>query len=127
MAVACISPYPKQTTRPLCRYDQPRPRCAGWQNKTNITIMPEKESHLKVLRILETNPHISQRELSQALGVSLGKTNYCLKALVDKGHIKIHNFRHSNNKLAYSYLLTPHGIEQKAQMTVCYLHRKIEK
>ena len=81
----------------------------------------EKESHLKVLRILETNPQISQRELSEALGVSLGKTNYCLKALLDKGLIKIQNFRNSKNKLAYSYLLTPHGIEQKANMTLRYL------
>ena len=87
----------------------------------------EKESHLKVLRILETNPQISQRELSEALGVSLGKTNYCLKALLDKGLIKIQNFRNSNNKLAYSYLLTPHGIEQKAHMTLRYLQKKTQE
>ena len=87
----------------------------------------EKESHLKVLRILETNPQISQRELSEALGVSLGKTNYCLKALLDKGFIKIQNFRNSNNKLAYSYLLTPHGIEQKAHMTLRYLQKKTQE
>ena len=87
----------------------------------------EKESHLKVLRILETNPQISQRELSEALGVSLGKTNYCLKALLDKGLIKIQNFRNSKNKLAYSYLLTPHGIEQKANMTLRYLQKKTQE
>ena len=87
----------------------------------------EKESHLKVLRILETNPQISQRELSEALGVSLGKTNYCLKALLDKGLIKIQNFRNSKNKLAYSYLLTPHGIEQKANMTIRYLQKKTQE
>jgi len=87
----------------------------------------EKESHLKVLRILETNPQISQRELSEALGVSLGKTNYCLKALLDKGLIKIQNFRNSKNKLAYSYLLTPHGIEQKAHMTLRYLQKKTQE
>ena len=87
----------------------------------------EKESHLKVLRILETNPQISQRELSEALGVSLGKTNYCLKALLDKGLIKIQNFRNSNNKLAYSYLLTPQGIEQKAHMTLRYLQKKTQE
>ena len=87
----------------------------------------EKESHLKVLRILETNPQISQRELSEALGVSLGKTNYCLKALLDKGLIKIQNFRNSNNKLAYSYLRTPHGIEQKAHITLRYLQKKTQE
>ena len=87
----------------------------------------EKESHLKVLRILETNPQISQRELSEALGVSLGKTNYCLKALLDKGLIKIQNFRNSKNKLAYSYLLTPNGIEQKTHMTLRYLQKKTQE
>jgi EPS-associated MarR family transcriptional regulator len=91
------------------------------------TIMLQQESHLKVLRILETNPQISQRELSEALGVSLGKTNYCLKALLDKGLIKIQNFRNSKNKLAYSYLLTPHGIEQKAHMTLRYLQKKTQE
>ena len=90
-------------------------------------IMLQQESHLRVLRILETNPQISQRELSEALGVSLGKTNYCLKALLDKGLIKIQNFRNSTNKLTYSYLLTPHGIEQKAHMTIRYLQKKTQE
>jgi EPS-associated MarR family transcriptional regulator len=89
--------------------------------------MLQKESHLKILRILETNPRISQRDLSETLGVSLGKTNYCIKALLDKGFIKIQNFRHSNNKLAYAYLLTPFGIEQKAHMTVNYLQKKVQE
>ena len=65
--------------------------------------------------------------MSEALGVSLGKTNYCLKALLDKGLIKIQNFRNSKNKLAYSYLLTPHGIEQKANMTLRYLQKKTQE
>jgi EPS-associated MarR family transcriptional regulator len=84
-----------------------------------------EESHLKVLRLLESNPHMSQRDLSEALGVSLGKTNYCIKALLDKGLIKMQNFRNNKNKLAYVYLLTPLGVEQKARMTVEFLQIKV--
>jgi EPS-associated MarR family transcriptional regulator len=83
-----------------------------------------EESHLKVLRLLESDPSLSQRELSQALGVSLGKTNYCIRALLDKGLIKMQNFRNSNNKLAYAYLLTPAGIAAKADLTRRFLAQK---
>src|SRR3546814_6740017 len=79
------------------------------------------ESHLKVLRLLESDPGLSQRDLSQALGVSLGKTNYCIRALLDKGLIKMQNFRNSQNKLAYAYLLTPAGIAAKAELTTSFL------
>jgi EPS-associated MarR family transcriptional regulator len=85
------------------------------------------KSHLEVLRLLESNPYMSQRDLSDALGVSLGKTNYCIKALLDKGLIKMQNFRNSNNKLAYAYLLTPLGVEQKARMTVEFLQIKMRE
>lgn len=85
------------------------------------------KSHLEVLRLLESNPRMSQRDLSDALGVSLGKTNYCIKALLDKGLIKMQNFRNSNNKLAYAYLLTPLGVEQKARMTVEFLQIKMRE
>ena len=85
------------------------------------------ETHLKVLRRIEANPEITQRELAQDLGVSLGKVNYCLKALMQKGWIKANNFKNSNNKAAYAYLLTPTGIERKAQITARYLKRKIEE
>jgi EPS-associated MarR family transcriptional regulator len=83
-----------------------------------------EESHLKVLRLLESDPSLSQRELSQALGVSLGKTNYCIRALLDKGLIKMQNFRNSDNKLAYAYLLTPAGITAKADLTRRFLTLK---
>jgi EPS-associated MarR family transcriptional regulator len=83
-----------------------------------------EESHLKVLRLLESDPSLSQRELSQALGVSLGKTNYCVRALLDKGLIKMQNFRNSDNKLAYAYLLTPAGIAAKADLTRRFLALK---
>ena len=84
-----------------------------------------EENHLKVLRLLEANPHLSQRDLADALGVSLGKTNYCLKALLGKGFIKMQRFQKSPNKLAYAYLLTPVGIAEKAGLTVRFLARKV--
>ena len=74
----------------------------------------QEENHLKVLRLLEVNPQLSQRDLADALGISLGKTNYCLKALLGKGFIKMQSFNKSQNKLAYAYLLTPMGITEKA-------------
>ncbi len=85
----------------------------------------QEENHLKVMRLLVENPRLSQRELAEALGVSLGKTNYCLKALMDKGLIKVQNFRSNQNKLAYAYLLTPLGIAEKTKLTAHFLRRKI--
>ena len=85
----------------------------------------QEENHLKVLRLLEVNPQLSQRNLADALGISLGKTNYCLKALLDKDFIKMQTFNKSQNKLAYAYLLTPTGITEKAGLTVRFLARKV--
>ena len=84
-----------------------------------------EESHLKVLRILEAQPDINQRELADAVGVSLGKLNFCLKALMERGFVKMQNFRTSQNKLSYSYLLTPSGVAAKADITARFLRRKI--
>ncbi|EMJ92115.1 MarR family EPS-associated transcriptional regulator [Leptospira alstonii] len=81
----------------------------------------------KLLRILEENPEVNQREISEILGISLGKVNYCLKALMDKGWIKAKNFKNSKNKLAYAYFLTPMGIEEKALITVRYLKIKMQE
>ena len=89
--------------------------------------MLNHETHYKLLRELEANPNISQRELSRSLGMSLGKINYCLKALIEKGLIKAENFRKSNNKLAYAYVLTPQGIHRKAEITLAFLRRKQEE
>ncbi len=83
------------------------------------------ETHLKLLRHLEENPDVTQRELAKELGISLGKANYCLKALINKGFIKAKNFRNSNNKRAYLYKLTPSGIEAKTRISVAFLRRKI--
>ena len=84
----------------------------------------EKEIHLKVLRILEENPKVTQREMARNLGVSLGKVNYCLKALINKGFIKARNFSVSKNKRAYLYKLTPKGIEEKSRISVHFLMQK---
>jgi EPS-associated MarR family transcriptional regulator len=78
-----------------------------------------------LLKTLADEPNLSQRDLAKRLGVSLGKVNFCLNALITKGCLKADNFRSSENKLAYAYLLTPQGVEQKARMTVEFLQIKI--
>jgi EPS-associated MarR family transcriptional regulator len=85
------------------------------------------ELQFRVLRLLESNPHLSQRELSKSLGVSLGGMNYCLNALVAKGFIKIQNFRNSNNKWVYAYLLTPQGLAEKTALTGAFLKSKVQE
>lgn len=90
---------------------------------TDIALL--EESHLKVLRLLELNPRMNQRDISEILGMSLGKTNYCIKALLDKGFIKIQNFRNSQNKLTYAYLLTPNGVLTKAELIARFLKLKM--
>ncbi|QJD30673.1 MarR family EPS-associated transcriptional regulator [Methylococcus geothermalis] len=85
---------------------------------------PGEQAQLRILKILAESPSISQRLLSEQVGISLGKTNYLLKALLEKGLVKAGNFRRSDNKLGYLYLLTPQGIEQKLSLTRAYLARK---
>ena len=87
----------------------------------------DQATNLKLLRYLEANPEASQRELAEHLGVSLGKTNYCLKALITKGQVKASNFKNNKNKRQYFYLLTPKGIEAKARITVSFLNRKMRE
>ena len=86
-----------------------------------------QEIHLKVLRRLQENPDITQRELAQSLGVSLGKANYCVKALINKGLVKARNFKNNPHKRGYFYVLTPKGIEAKARISVRFLQRKVEE
>ena len=87
--------------------------------------MLSEESRLQVMRALDENPRLSQRDLARELNISLGKVNYCLKALIDKGWVKASNFRKSDQKLRYLYTLTPTGIEQKSRLTVSFLQRKL--
>ncbi|MCX6983490.1 MAG: MarR family EPS-associated transcriptional regulator [Lentisphaerae bacterium] len=84
----------------------------------------EKEETLHIIREIDRSPEMSQRELSIRLGISVGKVNFLINALIDKGFIKVENFRKSNNKIAYLYNLTPCGIEEKARMTYLFLKRK---
>jgi EPS-associated MarR family transcriptional regulator len=84
-----------------------------------------QEAHYKLLRLIESRPEATQRELAREMGVSLGKVNYCLAALIGKGWVKAANFRDSRNKLAYAYLLTPRGLKHKAAITVAFLERKV--
>jgi EPS-associated MarR family transcriptional regulator len=84
----------------------------------------QTEIHLKLLKLLEKNPTATQRELADALGVSLGKTNYCLKALKEKGWVKWGNFSKTPNKLQYMHLLTPQGMAEKLSLTLHFLARK---
>jgi len=86
-----------------------------------------QDTHFRVLRLLEVNPQMKQRELAVAAGVSLGKTNYCINALLDKGLIKVKNFKSNKRKLAYAYLLTPAGIAEKAVLTQRFLQLKMEE
>ena len=79
----------------------------------------------RILRLLQGEPMLTQRELADKVGVSVGQINYCLRALVDKGCVKIQNFRKSDNKLAYAYLLTPSGAAEKAEIAVRFLQRKM--
>ena len=81
-------------------------------------------SRLAVLRLLESDPSLTQRGLSQALGLSLGKTHYVLHALLDRGLVKMRNFQRSDRKLAYAYLLTPAGLREKLRLTRSFLSRK---
>jgi len=89
--------------------------------------MLDENTHYGLLKTLEENPSLSQRDMAKRLGISLGKVNFCLNALVAKGLLKVNNFRNSDNKLAYAYLLTPHGVEEKARITVLFLKHKMQE
>jgi len=85
------------------------------------------ETHYRLLKLIEANPQLSQRELADAMDVSLGKINYCLRAVIERGWIKARNFTNSPNKRAYAYYLTPKGMEEKTRVTARFLKRKMEE
>ena len=87
----------------------------------------ESEDVLRVLQALKKNPEMTQRDLARMVGISLGKANFILKALIQKGLVKTHNFKNSSNKKAYLYVLTPSGIEEKARITYRFLKRKMQE
>lgn len=90
-------------------------------------IVKNQEDYFKVLRKINNKPNSSQRELADELGFSLGKLNYCLKALKEKGLIKIKNFNKNPNKLSYVYVLTPQGISEKAKLTINFMKLKMKE
>jgi len=92
--------------------------------RTKSELKMAEEAHYRLLRILEQEPYLSQREIAERLGVSLGKVNYCMRALAERGWVKVGNFYRSQNKKAYLYQLTPHGIAQKAEMALRFLRIK---
>jgi len=87
----------------------------------------QDEIHLKLMRLIEQNNQLSQRQLAEEMGVSLGKINYCLKAIVEKGWVKANNFKNSEHKSAYLYLLTPKGAEEKVNIAKRFLERKLQE
>ena len=89
--------------------------------------MDKDEIHFDLLRRLENNPTYTQRELSKELGISLGKVNYCIKKLTEKGLVKLMNFSRNPHKAGYAYLLTPKGIEEKGKLTISFLKYKMEE
>jgi EPS-associated MarR family transcriptional regulator len=89
--------------------------------------MLSDEVRYSLLRLLEANPTMSQRDVARRLGMSLGKVNYCVQAMVKRGMIKATNFKNSQRKAAYMYLLTPRGIEEKAQVTARFLQQKVRE
>jgi EPS-associated MarR family transcriptional regulator len=98
---------------------------AGTRTHHPLHHMTTDESSYRLLRQLEANPAASQRELAREMGMSLGKVNFCLRALIDKGMVKANNFKSSQNKLSYLYVLTPKGVESKATLTGKFLSRKV--
>jgi len=89
--------------------------------------MDDNQDHFNVLRKINSKPQSTQRELAEALGFSLGKLNYCLKSLKEKGLIKMGNFEKNPNKINYIYVLTPRGISEKAKLTLNFMKRKMKE
>jgi len=87
----------------------------------------QEDTAFRVMRLLQANPDMTQRELAERLGVSVSSLNYCLKALMEKGWVKMHNFSQSKNKFGYVYILTPSGIVQKASLANGFLKRKLKE
>jgi EPS-associated MarR family transcriptional regulator len=86
----------------------------------------QEDTHFRIMRILQENPDLTQRELAEKLDMSVGGLNYCLNALIDKGLVKMQNFTNSKNKFKYVYLLTPMGIAEKVALTTRFLGRKMD-
>jgi EPS-associated MarR family transcriptional regulator len=120
----------RQPGRPLflCRLDFAGISRSNAQAVQSLnTAMLTDEFRYRILKILQNNPAASQREIARELGISLGRVNFCLQALIEKGLIKVNNFRENEAKRAYLYLLTPKGIQEKARVTVRFLKVKLDE
>jgi EPS-associated MarR family transcriptional regulator len=95
--------------------------------QSTMSTQTQEDTAFRVMRLLQANPDLTQRELAQELGVSVGGLNYCLKALIDKGWVKMQNFSQSKNKFGYVYILTPTGMAEKAALTSRFLKRKMSE
>ncbi len=89
--------------------------------------MSQQDARIRILRLIEANPDYTQRQISEALGVSLGSVNYCLRAMINIGFVKAKNFRSSDNKLRYAYILTRQGVAEKLSLTGAFLLRKLQE
>ena len=87
----------------------------------------QEDTYFRVMRLLQDNPDLTQREIAELLGMSTSGLNYCLKALIDKGWVKVHNFSQSKNKFGYIYVLTPQGLREKLKLTSRFLIRKLNE
>lgn len=103
----------------------PLPRYSSFMSSRQAKL--QEDTYFRVLRILEENPDLTQRELAEKLGVSVGGLNYCLRALMEKGWVKMKNFANSKNKFGYVYVLTPRGVAHKALLAGRFLHRKMDE
>lgn len=99
----------------------------SWPQKSGGAPRRAEETRYHVLRLLQGNSELSQRDVARALGVSVGTVNYCVRALIRKGWLKVINFKNSSNKAAYMYLLTPRGVEQKGVLTLKFLRLKVRE
>ena len=107
-----------------------RSLAVAWQNSFDMTsrrFQLQEDTYFRVLRLLQDNPDLTQREIAKKLGLSTSGLNYCLNALIDKGWVKVHNFRQSKNKFGYVYVLTPQGISEKISLTSRFLKRKLNE
>lgn len=107
-------------------------RVTSWRSQVRIEAphkpsMQPEDARYRIIRLIEQHPEITQRELAGELGISLGKVNYCLRALIDKGHIKLNKFQRRSDKSHYLYVLTPAGIQHRAAITLQFLRRKIDE
>lgn len=89
--------------------------------------MLDETTRYRLLKLLQSNPEVSQRQVAEALGISVGKVNFCLRALLDRGLVKVRNFRDSQNKIAYAYYLTPKGAQAKVRATALFLQRRLKE